>query len=214
MDRRTTIQWVLAASAAWPLGARRALSASPAHPAYPADPAHRAPGYGTDPDLVASYAPGQIWPLTLTPSQRRLAACLSDLIIPADEHSPSASAVGVVDFIDEWLSAPYPNNRQDRTTVLEGFQWLDAESTHRFGKEFGMLPPAGQMSLCNDICSESQAAPERRKAAQFFALYRDLTAGGFYSTAAGRKDLGYIGNVALQSFAGPPAALLRKLNLS
>jgi len=204
MDRRTTIKWVLAASAAWPLGTRRIIWAAAAHAAQ---------GYGTDPDLRPAYHPGELWPLTLTSPQRQLAAVLSDLIIPADEHSPSASAVGVVEFIDEWVSAPYPANQQGRPVILTGFTWLDAEAGRRFGKEFMHLSPSEQAGICDDICSETRAVAARREAARFFALYRDLTAGGFYSTPAGRKDIGYIGNVALPGFAGPPAALLRKLNL-
>lgn len=205
MDRRTTIKWVLAASAAWPLAARRL--------AWGGAEAHSPHGYGTDPDLRPAYHPGELWPLTLTDPQRRLATLLSDLIIPADEHSPSASAVGVVDFIDEWVSAPYPANQQGRPIVLAGFMWLDAEAGRRFSRDFTHLSPGEQRSICDDICSEPRAAPSRREAAHFFALYRDLTAGGFYSTPVGRKDLGYIGNVALPGFAGPPTALLRKLNL-
>ncbi|HZO21685.1 MAG TPA: gluconate 2-dehydrogenase subunit 3 family protein [Steroidobacteraceae bacterium] len=204
MDRRTSIKWVLAASAAWPLGARhiaRAHSTQAAH------------GYGTDPDLLPKHHPGEFWPLTLSPSQRQLAAALSDLIIPADEHSPSASAVGVVDFVDEWVSAPYPANRADRPIVLKGFTWLDGESSRRFGKPFAQLTAAEQNDICGAICNETRASPALREPARFFALYRDLTAGGFYSTPAGRKDLNYIGNVALASFEGPPAELLRKLNL-
>jgi Gluconate 2-dehydrogenase subunit 3 len=149
----------------------------------------------------------------LTPPQRRLAVVLSDIIIPADEHSPSASSVGVVDFIDEWVSAPYPDSQRDRPIVLDGLVWLDAESTQRFGKGFADLEAAQRAAICEDICDEARAAPERRTAAHFFAVYRTLTAGGFYSTPVGRKDLGYIGNVALASFEGPPPELLRKLNL-
>ena len=92
MDRRTTIKWVLAASAAWALLRERAAGA---------DPSPAARGYGTDPNLIRAYKPGELWPLTLTPPQRRLAGVLSDIIMPADERSPSASSVGVVDFIDE-----------------------------------------------------------------------------------------------------------------
>src|SRR5271168_3788440 len=119
MDRRTTIKWVLAAGAAWPHLDMRGAQAG----AAPA-----AQGYGTDPNLVANYKPGELWPLTLTAAERRLAGILSDLIIPADDHSPSASAVGVVEFIDEWVSAPYPAQQRDRPLVLGGFAWLDAEA--------------------------------------------------------------------------------------
>ncbi len=45
-------------------------------------------------------------------------------------------------------------------------------------------------------------------------VYRDLTAAGFYSSPAGRSDLGYIGNVPLTRFDGPPPELLKKLNLA
>ena len=40
------------------------------------------------------------------------------------------------DFIDEWLSAPYPEFERDRGVVLGGFYWLDSESQRRFGKDF------------------------------------------------------------------------------
>ena len=211
MDRRTTIKWMLAASAAWP--AWRTAPGQAVHgTALLRSPA--APGYGTDPDLVTPHKRGEFWPLTLSAAQRRLAAVLSDLIIPADEHSPSASAIGVVDFIDEWVSAPYPAQQRDRPIVLEGFAWLEAEGGRRAGKGFAELDAATQSAICDSICAAERAAPERREAAHFFALYRDLTAAAFYSSPEGRKDLGYIGNVALTSFEGAPPELLKKLNLA
>jgi hypothetical protein len=204
MDRRTTIKWVLAASAAWPLLEKRAARAGSAPTAH---------GYGRDPNLTANYRPGELWPLTLTAAQRRLAGILADIIIPADDHSPSASAVGVVEFIDEWVSAPYPAHQRDRNTVLGGFTWLDAEAVRRFGKGFSDLDSALQRGICDEICDESRVMPALGAAAKFFALYRDLTAGGFYSTPVGRKDLDFIGNTPLARFEGPPPALLKALNL-
>jgi len=210
MDRRTTIKWMLAASAAWP--AWRGAAAPAAHgTALLRPPA--APGYGADPDLVTPHKRGEFWPLTLSAAQRRLAAVLSDLIIPADQHSPSASAVGVVDFIDEWVSAPYPRQQGDRPIVLAGFRWLDETAARRARKEFIALDASSQTAICDSICDAARAPPERQEAARFFALYRDLTAGAFYSSPAGRTDLGYIGNVPLTSFEGAPPELLRKLNL-
>jgi hypothetical protein len=204
MDRRTTLKWVLAAGAAWPFLGERAARAGSA-------PAAR--GYGTDPRLLVDYRRGELWPLTLTAAERRLGGILADIIIPADGRSPSASAVGVVDFIDEWVSAPYPAHQRDRTLVQDGLAWMDAESARRFGKEFAELDSASQHGICDDICDAARAAESRRDAARFFALYRDLTAGGFYTTPAGRKDLDFIGNVPLARFDGPPAALLKALNL-
>jgi hypothetical protein len=203
MDRRTTIKWMLAASTAMPLIQNVEVLAAPA----PAKP------YGTDPDLLRIYQPGDLWPLTFTSQQRATATALCDLIIPADATSPSASAVGVIDFMDEWVSAPYEAQRADRKVVLEGFAWLDAESTRRFSKSFHKLDVAQQRQIGDDICFLPKAAPRFKQAATFFARYRDLTAGGFYTTPQGRKDLQYVGNVPLPSFNGPPPEVLKKVGL-
>ena len=225
MDRRTSLQWILAAGAAGALapavaGARESAqqqgsSGSVRVQGYGSVNygTMTRPGYGTDPDLAKSFRPGDIWPLTLTPAQRRLAAVLSDLVIPADAHSPSASAAGIVDFLDEWVSAPYPDCQVDRRTVLEGFAWLDAEGRRRFGRDFADLEPPQQIQMCDEICRFTGARGAQGAAESFFARYRDLTAGGFYSSPLGRTDLGYVGNLRRTQFSGPPAALLEKLGL-
>src|SRR5256714_2329855 len=163
-QRRTGSKWEQAASADWQLSGTYAAQAGSALAGR---------GYGTDPNLLAVYHPGELWPLTFTAPQRRLAGILADLIIPADAHSPSASSVGVVEFIDEWVSAPYPANQQDRPIVLGGFIWLDAEAARRFGKKFSDLAATEQTDICDDICDESRAASNRRDAARFFARFRD-----------------------------------------
>jgi len=208
MDRRTTIKWMLAASASMPLLAQDAggIDAPAALPA--------AQGYGTDPDLTKTYHPGDLWPLVLTSAQRRAAGALCDVIIPADATSPSASAVGVVDFLAEWLSAPYPLQQRDRAIIVDGFAWIDAEAMRRFSQDFAALGQTEQHLICDDICSVQTAKSDFVAAARFFARFRDLSAGGYYSTADGRKDLQYIGNVPLTTFAGPPLELLQKLGLS
>jgi hypothetical protein len=206
-DRRTTIKWMLAAAASMPLLDRRA----PAEEVTAALPAPN--GYGSDPQLTKLYHPGDVWPLTLSPVQRRTAAALCNVILPADERSPGANSVGVADFIDEWVSAPYPRQLADRPIVLDGLAWMDAEALRRFEKHFAELEESRQHAICDDICYEPNAAPKFARAAKFFARYRDLTVGGFYSTPAGHRDLGYIGNVPLSKFDGPPLELLRKLGL-
>lgn len=206
VDRRTAIKWVLAASSAMP------PSKGFASPSAVTD-ATGDKGYGTDPDLQKIYAPGELWPLTLSATQRRTASALCDAIIPADEHSPSASAVGVVDFIDEWISAPYPRQREDRPLILEGLSWLDGQASRRFSRAFAELDNAQQAAICDDICYVPKARPELTEAARFFARYRDLTAGGFYTSPAGSKDIGYVGNVPLAKFDGPPPEVLKAAGL-
>src|ERR1700760_3358632 len=156
MDRRTTIKWMLAASAAMPLLGQRASAQSATILAQPKakDPSyvHYEGGYGTDPNLVKTYHPGDFWQLTFSAGQRRTATVLCDLIIPEDEVSPSASSVGAVDFLDEWVSAPYPRQREDRELLLQGLKWLDDEAAKRGNKPFADAAPAVQHSICGDIC--------------------------------------------------------------
>lgn len=205
-DRRTTIKWMLAAAATLPLLEHRAWAEE-----ITAQPA--VTGYGTDPDLIKAYRPGDVWPLTLSAAIRQTAAALCNVILPDDGRSPSAESIGVVDFIDEWVSAPYPRQLEDRPMVLEGLAWIDAEALKRFRKNFALLEESQQHAICDDICFERNAQPQFARAAAFFNRYRDLTVGGFYSTPAGWKDIGYVGNVPLTKFEGPPAELLKKLGL-
>jgi hypothetical protein len=218
VDRRTTIKWVLAAASTMPpLGPRLCVADVPGSTAALPAPASTAPaskGYGTDPRLVATYRPGDVWPLTLSEAQRRTATTLCDVVIPADASSASASAVGVVDFIDEWISAPYPAQQQDRALVLGGLAWLDTESRGRFGDDFANLTAVHQHAICDDICYAPRAAAAFAEAAGFFARYRDLTAGGFYTTPEGTKDLNFVGNTPLTTFDGPPLDVLRRVGLA
>src|SRR5690606_263844 len=137
VDRRTTIKWLAASMAAGYAGCSRdgkrvGPEIPPAQPAGPAVAA-AAKGYGKDPDLMHPAVP---WPRTLTESQLETTTALCDMILPADEHSPAASAVGVPDFVDEWVSAPYPQQQEDREHVLSGLEWLESESRSRFGTSF------------------------------------------------------------------------------
>lgn len=211
MDRRMAALWIVAAPASLSIVNKLVWAEAP--------PSHRdltstSAGYGTDPALIRRYYPGELWPLSFTSQQRLVASTLCDLIIPADSGSPSASQVGVVEFLDEWISAPYEVQRRDRRLVLNGFEWLNIDASDRFGKPFVEIGEAQQRQICDDICYLAKAKPQFKFAAQFFARYRDLTAGGFYTTPLGRSDVKYVGNVPLSSFEGPPGEVLEKLGLA
>ncbi len=208
LDRRTAIKWMLAATAAAAITDHPAFGA----PAQAATPATK--GYGTDALLNKEYAPGAFWPLTMTDHQRRTSAALCGFIIPAEGAVPSAADLKVHDFIDEWISSPYTDQKGDRETVLNGLAWIDTEAGKRFGKDFADLGHAEMCAIADDICHAPDAKPELAEGAKFFAKFRDLTASGFFSTPEGMKDLGYIGNMPLAEFKGPPPEVLAKLGLA
>lgn len=201
LSRRESIQWMLAASAALSASDGLLTAAAPAK------------GYGPDPSMVKIYQPGDVWPLTLDAAQRDTVRALCDLILPADDDSPAASAVGVPDFIDEWISAPYPQQVGDRRTLLDGLAWIEAEAQRRFQQAFARLSVGDQTELCEDL-AQAKPKPEHKKAAAFFKRFRDLAAGGYYTTPEGMKAIGYVGNVPSARFDGPPPEALRHVGLA
>ena len=202
IDRRVAIQWMLGATAA--LVTRDAQL-------FAADAPIQAKGYGPDPVMVKAYKPGDVWPLTFSDAQRRTARALCDVIIPADDTSPSASAVGVPDFIDEWISSPYPAQAGDRKTILDGLKWIDDDAKKRFTQVFADLTLDQQTAICDDLASPKS---KDKKAASFFKRYRDLTAGGYFTTPEGMKAIGYVGNMPSATFEGPPLEALRHVGLA
>ncbi len=202
MDRRKAMQWMLSATAT--LAVRD-------QDAFAAESVITAKGYGPDPSMVKIYKPGDVWPLTFSEPQRRAARALCDVIVPADEASPSASAVGVQDFIDEWISSPYPAQAGDRRTILDGLKWIDDEAMRRFQKPFADLTLDQQTAICEDLAS---AKSKDKKAATFFKRYRDLTAGGYFTTPEGMKAIGYVGNMPSATFEGPPIEALKHVGLA
>jgi hypothetical protein len=101
----------------------------------------------------------------------------------------------------------------DRGVIVPGLAWMEEESQRRFQKKYAALSAAEQSTIADDICLVSAAKPEFRKAATFFAKFRALAASAYYGTEAGWKAIGYIGNIALPSFDGPPKEVLDRLGV-
>ncbi len=166
-------------------------------------------GIGTDPNLLKKEIP---WPLVLTEAEMKTVKVLGDIIIPADENGPEASAVGVPEFINEWVSAPYEQQQGDLVTLRKGLVWLDGEAKKRFTKIFVEITLEQQITIIDDIVKEGTDA--RKQAYNFFKMFRDRVAGGYYSTPIGWKAIGYIGNVPMPEYPGPPPEVLKHLGLA
>lgn len=220
MDRRTALK-VIAASAA--VGSAEACSpatdgssaARSTHeelsgfaPLLPSNPL--AAGTRTDPDLLN---PTVHWSGALSTEELRLVTALCDLIIPADSGSPAASQVGVPAYVNEYVSAPYPAQQSDLVVVRGGLTWLNRQALERFESDFPSLTPEQQREICDPIKYEPDAPDDLKPQARFFDLFRDITSTGFWTTDEGMADLGYIGNVPLPSFDGPPPDVLSALGL-
>jgi Gluconate 2-dehydrogenase subunit 3 len=173
-----------------------------------------AKGYGSDPNLNKEYKPGDAWPLTMTPAQQATTISFIDLLLPADDLGPSASSLRVHDYIDEWISAPYPQQANDRPVILGGIAWLEEESQKRYKKDFSSLGQVEKEAIGKDISWPDVSKPEFQTAAVFFQRLRGLAMGAYYSTQEGWKAIGYVGNVPSVNFDGPPEEVLLKLGVT
>jgi hypothetical protein len=154
-----------------------------------------AAGYGMDPNLgMPTRDP---WPLTLTSRQRATAAAVLDVILPQDAAAPAASAVGLVDFLDEWVSAPYPEQRSDSSQIVPLLDDIGREATQRFAKDAAALAPAEIDRLVADVAR----TPAFRRLCV-------LAAAAYYTCPAGFAAIGFVGNEPRTRFDGPPAEVL------
>jgi hypothetical protein len=210
VDRRTAIKWVLTVAASTRIWDSLSHAAKP----LPTPAGRVSGGYGPDPDILRLYQPGDLWPLIMTAEERATTHALCDMVIPADSGGPAASTVGVPAFIDEWISAPYPGHEVDRRIVTEGLAFVDSEAQSRHSRTFIDLSTDEKTEICESLCRTRGLDDRLRKGSQFFKRFRDLTAGGYYTTPEGMKDIGYVGNRPMPAFDGPPPEVLRKIGLA
>ena len=205
LSRRDVIKWFAAAALASQVGPMLSFGESKTSIAK---------GYGSDPRVADIYKPGDFWPLTLSSAQRKVVTAMADLILPADEFGPAASDLRVPDFIDEWVSAPYPKQEESRKIILPGLKWMNSESRRRFKKSFPKLTEKQQKKICDVLCIPEQTDPKMIAAADFFHEFTGLCMGAYYGTPEGWKAIGYTGNTPLTSFDGPPQEVLDRVGVT
>lgn len=132
-------------------------------------------------------------------------AVLSDLIIPADETSGSATDAGVPAFI-EFIVKDMPYHQ---TPIRGGLMWLDHESNGRFNADFVKCSEADQKAILDDLAYPDKVKPQHEQGAKFFSRIRNLVATGFFTSKMGIDDLGYKGNVP-NFWDGVPSDVLEK----
>ncbi len=204
ISRREVLKWFTTAAAAAQLGPNSIWGTEP--DALPQ-------GYGSDPKVAGIYERGDFWPLTLDDAQHRCVTFLADLILPADEFGPAASALRVPDFIDEWVSAPYPKQRATRKRILPGLTLMDELGDKHFGKNFADLNTAQGTKILDATMGAKADDALTKNAASFLHDFTSLCMGAYYGTPEGWKAIGYVGNPPLPSFDGPPQDVLDRVGV-
>ena len=151
---------------------------------------------------------------------------LSELIVPADEGGPSGREGGAPEFIDLLAS----ENQELADIFTGGLLWLDAASRARSGEAFAAAGESEQVALLdalvdaerNETGSDTRWATSEyerfsvfgvkrpsdlRRGLQFFGWARKLIVDAYYTSPAGVRDLGFVGNTAHSEYKVPQEAL-------
>lgn len=150
------------------------------------------------------------WPRLLSTGETATTGALADLILPADKLGPSAVAVGVAEFIDEWISAPVPRHQVDYQLVKWGLARLNEETNLDYKASFAVCTLKDQQATLDRLLSRESTSSQTHK---FYKKFRELTAVGYFTTPDGWAALGYVGNVAMNEYPGVPPEILKRLGL-
>ena len=135
---------------------------------------------------------------------------LSDLIIPADNHSPGALEAGAAEFID-YLASTSPDLAEIYTG---GIAWLDHTLQRHHNTDFLSASPELQTAALDLIAYRKNETPEIAPGIRFFSWVRKMVADAYYTSPIGIKDLGYMGNTAVSQFSVPEEAVAYALKRS
>lgn len=136
---------------------------------------------------------------------------LCALILPANDNFPSATEVGVPEFI-EFVVKDMPHYQ---TPIRGGLMWLDHTSNTQFEAEFKSISETQQKELLDAIAYPDITKPQNEWPLEerFFLTMRNLTLTGYYTTQKGFEDLGYKGN-QFNVWDGVPEEVLEQHGVS
>lgn len=140
--------------------------------------------------------PAQYHPQFFTGSEYSMIERLTQIIIPSDA-TPGAKEAGVAEFIDFMVAS----DPEVQYPFREGLAWLNAHSERMTGKKFVEISSEQQSSLLEPLGFKEKARRGEEDGQKFFAMMREFTVIGFYTSEIGFKELD---NPALKFYSESP----------
>ncbi|MBO0797676.1 MAG: gluconate 2-dehydrogenase subunit 3 family protein [Blastocatellia bacterium] len=134
-----------------------------------------------------------------TPAEFTLVDELSEMIIPADDHSPGAREAKVAAFVDQTLGETLDTQMKQRWR--EGLKSIEAITQEMHGKSFINAAP-DQRAATLDRIAKNETDPQKPED-KFFVELKSAVAFAYYTSKIGlRQELEYKGNTYLKEFVG------------
>ena len=145
----------------------------------------------------AVAAGGVYVPKALTAHEFATLNKLCELIVPG------ASKGGAAEFIDLLSS----QNPEMAAIYTGGLAWLDHATEREVNTTFLDAKQEQQTAMLDKIAYRRNGEPELAAGVRFFTWARRMTVDAYYTSAAGIKDLGYLGNKGMSEFRVPQEAI-------
>jgi hypothetical protein len=146
---------------------------------------------------AATTAGGVYKPKGLTQHEFDTLKTLCEIIVPG------ASKGGAAEFID-LLSSQNP----DMSAIYTGgLAWLDEAMKRQYHMDFLTAAAQQKTEMLDRIAYRKNRTPELAPGITFFNWARRMTVDAYYTSAAGIKDVGYMGNRAIKEFKVPQEAI-------
>jgi hypothetical protein len=155
-------------------------------------------------------ATGVYKPKALNPHEYKTLEKLAGLIIPPDQKSPGAAGAGACEFIDLLAS----QNPKLLAIYTGGIAWLDRAMHRRHSTDFVGAKLDQQTAMLDLIAFRKNQSRELGPGIRFFEWARRMVVDAYYTSPAGIKDIGYMGNTAVAKFEIPQEAIDYAINRS
>jgi len=152
---------------------------------------------------AATKTGGAYQPQLLSPHEYKTVRELADIIIPPDGADPGGAGAGAAEFID-LLAA---NNEKLKAVWLSGLGWLDHEARRRCGRNFVDAAVEVRKQILDDIAFRKNSTPELAPGIRFFDWARRMVVDAYFTSPAGVKALGFVGNTGMAEFTVPKESL-------
>jgi hypothetical protein len=138
-------------------------------------------------------------PKFFTPAEFAMLDELTELIIPADDHSPGARAANVAAYIDARLAEAFEPQEPEKWRA--GLQSVDALCRKMHDHAFIEASPKQRTAVLSRM-AENEDHPKTPEQI-FFGELKAATVHGYYTSKIGiHQEMEYKGNTMLQEFVG------------
>jgi len=128
----------------------------------------------------------------------QLVDVLSELIIPADDHSTGAHAAQVAIFADELISQ---SSKKTQQLWRQGLAQIELLANTKYSRPFLACSQSQQTAIMR-LISQNEESPKKLEE-EFFTDLKRSTVDGYYRSAIGiHQELQYRGNSYVVAFPG------------